>query len=162
MSKGKLDKLAVNEPAEEYSTPVRISKIKLSNYKFFYGDFELPVNGRNLLVYGENGSGKSSVYKAFELLPQKHFTELDKNLNIFAEDKNVEIEFEFTNKPSFIITSDVEEVPEGYEFLNGLSVFSPLLDYKKLLKIHYLPDAGSHTVNLYPMFRQLLQQNYRI
>ena len=157
MSKGKLDKLAVNEPAEEYSTPVRISKIKLSNYKFFYGDFALPVNGRNLLVYGENGSGKSSVYKAFELLPQKTFTGLDKNLNIFAEDKNVEIEFEFTNKPSFIITSDVEEVPEGYEFLNGLSVFSPLLDYKKLLKIHYLPDAGSHTVNLYPMFRQLLK-----
>jgi energy-coupling factor transporter ATP-binding protein EcfA2 len=119
---------------------VKISKIKLSNYNFFYGNFELPVNGKNLLVYGENGSGKSTIYKALELLTKDNFTDLDKSLNVFADNENVEIEFEFTNnKPSLLITSDVEQKPEGYEFLNGLSVFSPLLDYKKLLKVHYSP-----------------------
>jgi predicted ATP-binding protein involved in virulence len=117
--------------------PVKISKIKLSNYNFFYGSFELPVNGKNLLVYGENGSGKSAIYKAIELLTKDNFTDLDKSLNIFADNEKVEIEFEFTNKPSLVITCDVKQKPKGYEFLNGLSIFSPLLDYKKLLKVHY-------------------------
>jgi energy-coupling factor transporter ATP-binding protein EcfA2 len=137
---------------------VKISKIKLSNYNFFYGNFELPVNGKNLLVYGENGSGKSTIYKALELLTKDNFTDLDKSLNVFADNENVEIEFEFTNnKPSLLITSDVEQKPDGYEFLNGLSVFSPLLDYKKLLKIHYSTDINGNKLNLYSMFRQLLR-----
>jgi ABC-type lipoprotein export system ATPase subunit len=137
---------------------VKISKIKLSNYNFFYGNFELPVNGKNLLVYGENGSGKSTIYKALELLTKDNFTDLDKSLNVFTDNENVEIEFEFTNnKPSLLITSDVEQKPEGYEFLNGLSVFSPLLDYKKLLKVHYSPDINGNKLNLYSMFRQLLK-----
>jgi predicted ATPase len=42
---------------------VKISKINISNYNFFYGDFELPVNGKNLLIYGENGSGKVQFIK---------------------------------------------------------------------------------------------------
>ncbi|MCK5522163.1 MAG: AAA family ATPase [Thiomargarita sp.] len=140
---------------------VKISKIKLSNYKFFYGSFELPVNGKNLLVYGENGSGKSAIYKAIELLTKDNFTDLDKSLNIFADNEKVEIEFEFTNKPSLVITSDVKQKPKGYEFLNGLSIFSPLLDYKKLLKVHYSSNINGNNVNLYSMFRQLLK-NYPI
>ncbi len=66
MSDDRLDGLKVEESVEKYGKAVRIKKIRLSNYKFFYGDFDLPVNGENLLVYGENGSGKSSVYNALE------------------------------------------------------------------------------------------------
>jgi hypothetical protein len=95
------------------------------------------------------------------LLTQDNFTSLDQSLNIFTSNKNVKIEFEFTNKPSLIITSDVEQKPTGYEFLNGLSIFSPLIDYKKLLNIHYSSDVNSNHINLYYMFRQLLK-NYPI
>ncbi len=87
MSNKRLDKLAVNEPVAEYATVLKIDRIKFTNYKFFYGEFELPVNGKNLLVYGENGSGKSSIYKAMELLTQNGFVDFDKNLNIFAPAK---------------------------------------------------------------------------
>ena len=44
----------------------RITKIRLSDYRAFYGledKFEMP-NGENVLIYGENGSGKSSLYQA--------------------------------------------------------------------------------------------------
>ncbi len=42
-------------------------------YRFFYGDFELDFKGNNVLVYGENGSGKSSVYRALEFLTKNKF-----------------------------------------------------------------------------------------
>lgn len=40
----------------------KISKITLNNFKFFYGQVEIPVERKNMLIYGENGSGKSSIY----------------------------------------------------------------------------------------------------
>jgi len=158
MSDERLNELTVKEPAAGYINAVKIEKITLTNYKFFYGQFELPVNGDNLLVYGENGSGKSSIYKALELLTQKSFGDLDKNLNIFAEDQNVEIVFEFDNGQELILTSDLEELPDHVGFINGLSIFKPMLDYKKLLKVHYAADINGDKINLYNMIRQLLRE----
>lgn len=40
----------------------KISKITLNNFKFFYGQVEIPIERKNMLIYGENGSGKSSIY----------------------------------------------------------------------------------------------------
>jgi predicted ATP-binding protein involved in virulence len=46
---------------------MKITEIQLTNYKAFYGNgasnkVVIP-NGENLLIYGENGSGKSSLYE---------------------------------------------------------------------------------------------------
>ncbi len=161
MSDNRLDKLAVNEPVVEYAAALRIDRIKFTNYQFFYGEFELPVNGKNLLVYGENGSGKSSIYKAMELLTQNGFVDFDKNLNIFAPDESAEVEFGFNNGKELIITSDLEEMPDHMDFINGLSIFKPMLDYKKLLKVHYAPEVNDSKINLYYMFRKLLN-NYPV
>lgn len=49
---------------------IKIDKITLNNFKFFIDEEEhntFELNGQNMLVYGENGSGKSSIYKAFEI-----------------------------------------------------------------------------------------------
>ena len=41
---------------------MRIVNISLQDFRAFPGDFELPLNnGYNLLLHGENGSGKSSL-----------------------------------------------------------------------------------------------------
>ncbi len=42
----------------------RINKITLRGFKFFYGVKDILVEEQNLLVYGDNGSGKSSIYDA--------------------------------------------------------------------------------------------------
>lgn len=47
-----------------------INKIKLKNFKAFYGDEEIKLEGKHLLLYGENGSGKSSIYWALYTLLQ--------------------------------------------------------------------------------------------
>ena len=43
----------------------RIENIHIENFKFFKEAFDLPVEGNNILLYGENGSGKSSIYWSF-------------------------------------------------------------------------------------------------
>lgn len=40
----------------------KIDKIAIRNFKFFKDEFTLDLKGKNLLIYGENGSGKSSLH----------------------------------------------------------------------------------------------------
>ena len=157
MNDERLSAFSVAEPDSEYGTKVKIAWIKFTNYKFFNGEFELPVNGENLLVYGENGSGKSTVYKALELLTQNQFTDFDNNLNIFAQDgETTAVEFGFTNNQELIITADLEEMRDHVDFIKGLSIFKPMLDYKKMLRVHYDTEVNGDKINLYYMFRKLL------
>jgi energy-coupling factor transporter ATP-binding protein EcfA2 len=68
----------------------RISKISLSDYRGFPSgqpyEFDLGATGKNLLLYGENGSGKTSLFRALRDLAALHpgpenFPDLS---NIFA------------------------------------------------------------------------------
>ena len=43
---------------------MKIKVIEINNYKAFYGKQKINVGGKNLFIYGENGSGKSSLYYA--------------------------------------------------------------------------------------------------
>ena len=43
----------------------RIESIEIYNFKLFENPFILPVNRKNILLFGENGSGKSSIYWSF-------------------------------------------------------------------------------------------------
>lgn len=40
----------------------KINSLKFKNFKAFYGEEPIQLDGKNLLVYGENGSGKSSIF----------------------------------------------------------------------------------------------------
>jgi len=148
---------AVAEPATSYGA-VRIDRIKLSNYRFFHGDFELPVNGANILIYGENGRGKSSIYRALEYLTDKRFDRIADEKNIFCDEGVPQIEFGFSNGKELIIDSDLTELPTGFDFIKGLSVFVPMLDYKKLLKVHFTTAANADSINVYDMLRELFRE----
>lgn len=47
-----------------------INEIVIKNLKHFKGDFPIELEGKNLLLYGENGSGKSSIYWALHMFYQ--------------------------------------------------------------------------------------------
>jgi DNA repair exonuclease SbcCD ATPase subunit len=154
----RLNGFAVAETQLNYNTAMRIDHIRLSNYRFFHGDFELNFAGKNVLIYGENGSGKSSIFKALELLTKKEMPsdEFIKNRNVFSPDDDAAVEFGFSNKQNYIIDADTERHPDYVDFLHGLSVFVPTLDYKKLLKVHY-SITEVEQMNLYNLFRILLR-----
>ncbi|MBA4448740.1 AAA family ATPase, partial [Cylindrospermopsis raciborskii CS-506_D] len=48
----------------------RIKEIKIKNFKAFQQEQSFSLNGKNLLVYGNNGSGKSSLFWALYTLLQ--------------------------------------------------------------------------------------------
>ncbi len=70
---------------------MRITKIKTKNFRAFRGNLEIDLHkaGKNLLVYGENGSGKSSLYlalKSFLESSEDSSTQFKTHQNIFRKD----------------------------------------------------------------------------
>ncbi|MCB1160171.1 MAG: hypothetical protein KDK45_21895, partial [Leptospiraceae bacterium] len=146
----------------EIKQEIKIETISLVNYRFFCGDEisennTLYCNGNNVLIYGENGTGKSSVYKAIELLVTKKFSSLAKEGNIFNPDNTATIEFKFSNGHELILSRDLEKIPEGMEYLENLSIFSPLLHYKKLLRVHYASNGNGKPINLFALLVDLFK-----
>ena len=143
----KEERIAELETAE--TSKPKLSSIKLSNYKFFYGDDDktnkFDFNGKNVLIYGENGSGKSSIYRALELLTKDKIEKgyFTNESNIFEKENTAKIKFSFTNEQEYELQSDLEDqdlyADGSFPFLRKLFIFKPMLDYKKLLKI-FFPD----------------------
>lgn len=44
-----------------------MNKLYLKNFKAFFNPVEIDFDSKNALIYGENGSGKSSIYEAIRL-----------------------------------------------------------------------------------------------
>ena len=69
----------------------KIDKLEIKNFKFFDEVEVLNFESKNVLVYGENGSGKSTIYWALYTLLQsskkndneikKYFIQSTKELN---------------------------------------------------------------------------------
>ena len=51
----------------------KIGKLTLKNFKFFLGEVSINFDRKNVLLYGENGSGKSSIYWALYTFLQSVF-----------------------------------------------------------------------------------------
>lgn len=87
--------------------PLRIKRLTLADFRTFPGptqtDFDL--DGKNLLVYGENGAGKSSIFHAlsgfFSLKPKKPLRE---HKNVFSDqpDNNCRVSVEFTDSTAAV------------------------------------------------------------
>lgn len=151
----------------------RIQSIILRNFKFFFGtesDFEhnkIVLNQNNLLLYGENGSGKSSIYWALYTFLQsclktdneisKYFDPADpQNLrNRFAEDAaDSAIVLEIIN-PGGTITKEIsnrklETNIAGDTTVNKIIAGSDFINYKYLSKLYDF--RNSEDINLFEWF----------
>ena len=154
-----------NENIEEENNQmsnIKINKISLSNFRFYNGFNKNNIfepNGKNMLIYGENGSGKSSLFKAFDFLSKTKINEIEfeENKNIFDNDTDTFLEFEFDNDDTLKIEKDNLELTDDYNYIKNLSIFKPILDYKNLLKVHYQTDKSKEEVNIYDMLKELFK-----
>ena len=64
----------------------KINKIRIENFKYFLNPFELKPEGKHVLMYGENGSGKSSIYWAAYTLFQSCLKEPEDARKYFDKD----------------------------------------------------------------------------
>lgn len=98
-----------------------IKSLEIKHFKFFTDNEPIAIDGKHLLVYGENGSGKSSIYWALYTLLEacskseesinKYFTKgIDESLvNIYRDEDNVKdsfIKLELNNGTTYSLGFD--------------------------------------------------------
>ncbi len=147
---------------------MRITNIEIKNFRAFPKTYQINLHnaGKSLLVYGENGSGKSSLYLALKLFFESAVSEDNK------DNKNREFEIHqniFTEDPGYIklrFRSDQPQKQEIYEWSESvketnndliveISKASGFLDYKDLLGVHHLQPEGE-SVNVFGLLVETL------
>lgn len=121
----------------------RITKISIDNYRAYIHPFDIEMpEGENLLIYGENGSGKSSLFKALKfflqssVFPKIHF---DPNHFSGRADGKVEVtytDFDTHTTQSYAVNSDAALTTNDEQFIKTSYRASGFLDYSKLLNVY--------------------------
>jgi len=127
----------------------RIKKIEINHFKGLYGNHEIDLtnSGKNLMLYGENGSGKSSIAKSIKLFFQSSLKEVNvvdhENVFISIADRNTGF-IKMVIGDAGNIRSNLQYVLDNTNnrqteaFILKANKIKGFLDYKSLLKTHYL------------------------
>lgn len=140
-----------------------ISKIRIDGFKAFPKEFELVLNGKNLLMYGENGSGKSSIYYALHALLQSQYH--DKGAIYFDKDSTesivnkatttaepyIEIELEGNDTKYRLSQNGYEEIPhQQISPLRDMNAECVFINHKFLFRTFSF--RNSEYIDLFPVF----------
>lgn len=144
-----------------------IERITIQNFKAFRQKKTFHLKGKHLLVYGNNGSGKSSLYFALYTMLQSEAKEKEniEKYFIHANDENLLNVYERKNKPSFIKLVLTDRKNKQYTLSkNGLSPDNPKrrVTLKEMnlasefishrLLINFYNFRNSNEIDLYPVF----------
>lgn len=151
---------------------MKVQAIEITNYKAFLGKYTINVDGKNLFIYGENGSGKSSLYYALKDFFQASIEEinLDELENIFVkEDKKGKTAIRVTFKPDgqgnnrkknyqFTKTANDSRIA-GDTSIRDANKLKSFLTYKHLLSIHHLNKDDE--INLFDLLVKGVLKHFR-
>lgn len=145
-----------------------ITKIEFTNYKAFHKDgphniIEMPFN-KNVLIYGENGSGKSSVFeglKQFFKSSKPSFGDLiSRNINVplqvmvtndegrqVMQDIPCAVEVTFTDSRDTVEddiirfgTDEHNTRAQGVNYIRRANLLGGFLSYRELLRTYLMDD----------------------
>ena len=149
-------------------TPVRIQRLTLRDFRAFPGPAtaSFDLGGRNLLVYGENGSGKSSLFHALDgFFSFKPAGSLRVHKNVFSgrpdADCWVEVEFaDGTPAVAWTVGSHPGSVHSATADVRvkEAALRRACLDYRALLATNY--KQGDGEVNLFEIAIEQLLRDY--
>ena len=142
---------------------MRVTGIEIANYRAFRGDsFKLEItDGSNLLIYGENGSGKSSFYYSIQdfleaasdaklkIDTNRHkFNALPASIRLTLTDRSEPYEWSPTKREQN--STAWRDIDKGKGFL----------DYRNLFRVHYLPEAQNE-IDLFDLLIGSLLPHYK-
>jgi recombinational DNA repair ATPase RecF len=130
---------------------MKIQKVKVKGYKAFHKDYSFDIKGKNVFIYGENGSGKSSFYYALKDFFQSSIEKIDFDEleNIFLTKKQkgksyVKVTFKpdkdgnNTDKEYHLNNSSKNTFETGDTSIRDAVKLKSFFTYKHLLGIHYI------------------------
>lgn len=148
----------------------RITKLEISNFRAFFDSYTVELNkGENLLIYGENGSGKSSLYKSLSnfLSSSVDITyPYVRHHNKETEEGNVIFTFNDYDLATNAITSAFGEVvnfgtdivsTDSEQFLKTAELTKGFMDYRGLLAVYNHSDAQP---NLFQLIVEILLKEF--
>ncbi len=140
--------------------PKKITAITIDNYRSWFGAYEpiiLP-HGENLLIYGENGSGKSSLFKGvqnFFRSSQNGQPPFELNrFSVLAGNTAGSVKIEFTDATATPQTSTFTYTLGGAStntanFIKATRNLNSFLDYKHLLSVHFSNPEATKVPDLF-------------
>lgn len=155
-----------------------IETIKIKGFKAFPSEFELKLNGNHLLLFGENGSGKSSIYHALHCLQQssikkdggiKYFNTLNEDgtenkqhlLNRYSLDENASIIVSLKEHPWKYEVNKNGYTPVLY---GGGRAYLPIectfINHSFIFQ--FFNFRNSESINLFPVFLKDILSFYKI
>jgi AAA15 family ATPase/GTPase len=144
---------------------MRITGIEIKNFKGFYGTYKIDLHkdGHNLLVYGENGSGKTSLFMALKLFLESGAKDhpFGKHQNIFIpnDDGYVKFHLRQNKHSSLVIYKWSKMVKETNDpLILEADKAKAFFDYKGLLETHFL-HRGNPTVNIFELLVNTILAN---
>lgn len=142
---------------------MRITGIEIANYRAFAGDsfrFRLE-HGENLIVYGENGAGKSSLFHSL-----REFLECaDHQLNITAHrnrdclDEPPSVRVSTEAGPVTWSETERQQDTSDWRLMN---VGKGFMDYKSLLRFYHGPKDRKGRMDLFEFVLSALLAHYRM
>lgn len=132
----------------------KINSIKFKNFKAFYGEESLQLDGKNMLVYGENGSGKSSIFWGLYTFLQssskdipnitKYFVDFDEATKATHDSlKNI---FSPNTEDAFIELETIDTTT-GTKTIDRIDAVNPTTDIAKNNSTIALANASSDFIN---------------
>jgi energy-coupling factor transporter ATP-binding protein EcfA2 len=127
---------------------MRITDIYIKNYRAFYGEHHicLDKDGKNLMVYGENGSGKSSLFTALQDFLKSSVSKIDVEENIFvptSQKNTASIKVDIKESPETSKTTtfelkltDKEIISADKTLIADANKIKGFFDYRNLLRTH--------------------------
>lgn len=139
---------------------MRIANLKVQNFKAFYGEESEPYEfdflgkdgkAKNVLLYGENGSGKSSLYWTLHhILNAANPQWFKKYKNIFAkkDGKNIKIEMNFDNGKSFVYDESTDEFTVDEETTEEFIRATKIKTFLTYESIFLINELFEHSISI--------------
>jgi energy-coupling factor transporter ATP-binding protein EcfA2 len=152
--------------------PPRIKELRLRNFRAFPGPAIVPVNlgGKNAIIFGENGSGKSTIFHALdgffsvaERTKVERQDRLKNAVNLFSgeglEATALEVEFDDGTSEKWDSTRHPCDIgdPDSRVFAAGYR--KAILDYRALLETNFRHASGA--INLFETCVTGVLRDYR-